>query len=195
MYTSCAGTLAGNIAQDCENPLVGGYTGRGLLIPWDNIKSLVKDTANPRIVSAITLETDAKLAVIDNVFAEPFTGSQTSSSSDTGRAAYTKTVAFRIPLRGAEASKEVVEPMLTQPGGFLLILEKNDKVGDGSFEIIGSLQPFKVNADGITRDEAANGGDIVVTGASTEPFFEVTFFDTDYEKTRIELKTLMANSF
>lgn len=195
MYTSCAGTLAGNIAQDCANPLVGGYTGRGLLIPWDNIKSLVKDVANPRIVSAITLETDAKLAVIDNVFTEPLTGSQTGSSSDTGRAAYTKTVAFRIPLRGAKASKDVVEPMLTQAGGFLLVLEKNDKVGDGSFEIVGSLQPFKVNADGVTRDEAANGGDIIVTGASTEPFFEVTFFDTDYEKTKTAFNTLMASSF
>ena len=195
MYTSCAGTLAGNIAQDCANPLVGGYTGRGLLIPWDSIKSLVKEMSNPRTVLSITLETDAKLAVIDNVFAEPFTGSQTSSSSDTGRAAYTKTVAFRIPLRGAEASKDIVEPMLTQAGGFLLVLEKNDKVGDGSFEIVGSLQPFKVNADGVTRDEAANGGDIVVTGASTEPFFEVTLFDTDYEKTKTAFNELMAKSF
>lgn len=195
MYTSCAGTLAGNIAQDCAKPLVGGYTGRGLLIPWDNIKSLVKDVANPRIVSSITLNTDAKLAVIDNVFAEPFTGSQTASSSDTGRASYTKTVAFRIPLRGAAASKDVVEPMLTQAGGFLLVLEKNDKVGDGSYEIVGSLQPFKVNADGITRDEAANGGDITVTGASTEPFFEVTFFDTDYDTTKTAFDALMANSF
>ena len=195
MYTSCAGTLAGNIAQDCSNPLVGGYTGRGLLIPWDSIKSLVKDVANPRIVSAITLESEAKLAVIDNVFTEPLTGSQTASSSDTGRAAYTKTVAFRIPLRGAKASKDIVEPMLTQAGGFLLILEKNDKVGDGSYEIVGSLQPFKVNADGVTRDEAANGGDITVTGASTEPFFEVTFFDTDYEKTKTAFNTLMASSF
>ena len=195
MYTSCAGTLAGNIAQDCANPLVGGYTGKGLLIPWDSIKSLVKDVANPRIVSAITLESEAKLAVIDNVFTEPLTGSQTASSSDTGRAAYTKTVAFRIPLRGAKASKDIVEPMLTQAGGFLLILEKNDKVGDGSYEIVGSLQPFKVNADGVTRDEAANGGDITVTGASTEPFFEVTFFDTDYEKTKTAFNTLMASSF
>lgn len=195
MYTSCAGTLAGNIAQDCAKPIVGGYTGRGLLIPWDNIKSLAKETGNPRIVSAITLNAEAKLAIIDNVFAEPFTGSQTTSSSDTGRAAYTKTVSFRIPLRGAKASKEVVEPMLTQAGGFLLVLEKNDKVGDGSFEIVGSLQPFKVNADGITRDEAANGGDITVTGASTEPFFEATFFDTDYEKTKTEFDKLMENSF
>lgn len=195
MYTSCAGTLAGNIAQDCANPLVGGYTGRGLLIPWDNINSMVKDVSNPRKVSSITLNTGAKVAVIDNVFAEPFTGSNTTSTADTGRAAYTKTVSFRIPLRGADVSKDVVEPMLSTAGGFLLVLEKNDKVGDGSFEIVGSLQPFKVNADGVTRDEAANGGDITVTGAATEPWFEVTFFDTDYTTTKTAFETLMASAF
>lgn len=195
MYQPCAGTLAGNIAQDCANPLVGGYTGRGLLIPQDNIDGLVKDATNPRIVSAITLGENAKLAVIDNVFAEPLSGSNTASSSDTGRPMYTKTVSFRIPLRGGEVSKDIVEPLLTQAGGFLLVLEKNDKVGDGSFEIVGSLQPFKVNADGISRDEAANGGDITVTGAAVEPWFEVVLFDTDYATTKQTFETLMTKSF
>lgn len=195
MYNSCAGDIAQNIALDCANPNVGGYTGRGLLIPWDNIQGVVQDASNPRIVSSITLATSKKLAIIDNVFAEPFTGSSTASTADSGRVAYTKTVAFRIPKRGAEVSKELVEPLASSANGFLLVLEKQDKKGDGSYEIVGLLSPFRVNGDGISRNELEAGGDISVTGAAVESWFEETFFDTDYATTKAAFETLMTNAF
>ena len=42
-YASCAGSLAANIAKDCAHPMVGGYTGRGLLIPLTNTLTFAVD--------------------------------------------------------------------------------------------------------------------------------------------------------
>ena len=95
----------------------------------------------------------------------------------------TKTVALRIPLRGAAVSKEIVEPLLASPLGFIVVLEKTDKVGDGSFEVIGFQSALKTNDDGISHKEYENGGDIAVTMSCVEDWYEVTLFDTDYNTT------------
>ena len=108
---------------------------------------------------------------------------------------YGKTFAFRIPLRGAEVSKDIVEPLADAPLGYLAVLEKKDRRGDGSYEIVGYGQGLTVNADGIMRNENENGGDIVVTMSTQEQYFEVTFFDTDYATTKAAFETLMASAF
>ena len=54
-FTSCAGNIAANIAKDCDNPQVGGYTGRGLLIPLSNTLTFAVDASNPRIITGITM--------------------------------------------------------------------------------------------------------------------------------------------
>ena len=194
-YSSCAGSLAANIAKDCAHPMVGGYTGRGLLIPLTNTLTFAVDASNPRIITGITMAVGDKLAVIDNVWPSAFTDSVTQSNADGGRLKYTKTFAFRIPLRGADTSKDIVEPLVDSPLGYLAVLEKKDRVGDGSYEIVGYGQGLTVNPDGITRNENENDGDIVVTMSCEEQFFEVTLFDTDYATTKAAFETLMASSF
>lgn len=194
-YTSCAGSLAANIAKDCANPMADGYTGRGLLIPLNNTLTFAVDASNPRIITGITMAVGDKLAVIDNVWPSAFNGSQTQSNADAGRMQYGKTFTFRIPLRGAGVSKSIVEPLADAPLGYLAVLEKKDRRGDGSYEIVGYCQGLTVNADGIVRNENENDGDVVVTMSCKEQYFEVTFFDTDYATTKAAFETLMTKSF
>lgn len=194
-YSSCAGSLAANIAKDCAHPMVGGYTGRGLLIPLTNTLTFAVDASNPRIITGITMGVSDKLAVIDNVWPSAFNESNTKSNADGGRPKYTKTFAFRIPLRGADTSKDIVEPLMESPLGYLAVLEKKDRVGDGSYEIVGYGQGLTVNPDGIMRNENENDGDIVVTMSCNEQYFETTFFDTNYATTKAAFETLMASAF
>lgn len=194
-YASCAGSLAANIAKDCSKPMTGGYTGRGLLIPLSNTLTYAINATNPRIITSITMGASDKLAVIDNVWPSAFDGTNTQSNADSGRTLYGKTFAFRIPLRGAGTSKDIVEPLVESPLGYLAVLEKKDRRGDGSFEIVGYCQGLTVNADGIVRNENENGGDIVVTMSCQEQYFEVTMFDTDYNTTKAAFETMLLSAF
>ena len=194
-YTSCAGTVAASIQKSCSSPIVGGYTGRGVLIDLGNVTpTFTVDSQNNHLISAITLGTGEKFIAVDNVWTDAFTGSTTGSSADNGRAEYTKTFAFRIPQIGAGVSKEIVEPLVDAPLGYIAILEKMDRSGDGSFEIVGYKKALKVNADGVARNEYENGGDITVTMSTTEPWFETTLFATDYATTLAAFEAMLTNS-
>lgn len=194
-YTSCAGTVASSIQKNCSSPIVGGYTGRGVLIDLANVTpTFTVDSQNPRLITAIALGSGDKYIAVDNVWTDAFTGSNTASSADNGRAEYTKTYAFRIPQRGAGVSKDLVEPLVDSPLGYIAILEKMDRSGDGSFEIVGYKKALKVNADGIARNEYENGGDITVTMSTVEPWFEVSLFATDYATTKTAFEAMLTNS-
>lgn len=192
---SCAGNIAANIAKDCNTPQVGGYTGRGVLIPLTNTLTFSVDAQNPRIITGITMGNGEKLAVIDNVWPSAFDGSSTQSSAESGRFQYDKTFAFRIPLRGAGVAKDIVEPLADAPLGYIAVLEKKDRKGDGSYEIVGYGQGLTVNPDGIARNENENGGDIVVTMSCSEQYFEIVLFDRDYPTTKALFEELMRLSF
>lgn len=195
-YASCAGDIAANIAMDCANPIVGGYTGRGILINAKDIKTLTYSGTNPRIVTAITLETGAKVCVVDNIaFEQPLNGSNSASTGEDGFVKYDKTVVINIPLRGAGVAKNIVEPLHTSALGFVLIAEKKDKSGDGSYELIGLEQGLKANADGVVRNEYENGGSVIATMSCRENHFENTFYDTDYATTKAAFEALMASAF
>ena len=194
-YSSCAGALAANIAKDCSHPMAGGYTGRGLLIPLSNKLTFAMNVSNPRIITSISMASDDKLVVIDNVWPSAFDGSNTQSNANDGRTAYGKAFSFRIPLRGAGVSKDIVEPLVESPLGYIAVLEKKDRRGDGSYEVVGYCQGLTVNADGIVRNENENGGDIVVTMSCQEQYFEVTLFDTDYNTTKTAFETLMTKAY
>ena len=187
---SCIADLAQNITANCSKPLVGGYTGRGVIIPYGKQGVIVQDAQNPRIIESIT---PTQVFEVDNaMLSQPFTGSNKVSSAETGKKQITKSVALRIPLRGAKVSKEIVEPLLASPLGFIAVLEKTDKVGDGSFEVIGFQSALKCNDDGISHNEYENGGDIAVTMSCVEDWYEVVLFDTDYNTTLEAFEALLA---
>ena len=197
-YTSCAAKIAANIQQDCNKPLVGGYTGRAVIFPANDFAraEVVVSASNPREILSITLPPDGSVLpyVIDNVFQTPFGGSSTAGNADNGRNGYLKTIAVRIPMRGADVSKDVVEPLVKDPAGFVVIVEKRDKVGDGSYEVIGYQNSLRGDIASLTRDESANGGDWLVNLTTVESWAEVDLVgaDEDYASAKMNFEFLMS---
>lgn len=195
-YTSCAQAIAGNIAKDCSMPLAPGYTGRGFLVNLSDNPTFTQSGTNPRTITSITLAGASKVAAIDNVFSpQPLNGSNSQSNTDDGMVKYRKTIVVQIPLRGSAASKDVVEPLSNNPLGYVAVLEKKDRQGNGSFEVIGFVEGLHANEDGIVRNEYENGGCVTATLSCNEQWFEVVFFDTDYATTLAAFETLLASSF
>ena len=203
MYESCINAVAKSIAMNCTSPLVGGYTGRGVLIPWDSIGTITQDSTNPRKVLAIGVTSGAQVIALDNAgLTTPLEGSTTAGNADSGYAMFAKTLSARILSRGADVSKDLVEPLVRNANGFIAILEKNDKVGDGSYEVVGLQSPLKVtDPSTVTRTEAENGGAISFSMTATEFYFEVTFAPTpsvsesQYHKSHLQFEALLANAF
>lgn len=193
---NCVSTIAGNIGLDCEHPIEGGYTGRGVLIPLESNPTLTRDAQNPRIIKSVSLAGDAKLCVVDNAGAAPFDGSSTTGNNDAGYPKFTKAMALRILARGADASKNVIEPLVKSGRGFIGIFEKVDQVGDGSFEVIGAQSPLKcADPATFTRSETANGGAWSGTLQCSEHWAELVLFDTDYETSLAAFEALLAKGF
>ena len=193
---NCVSTIAGNIGLDCEHPIEGGYTGRGVLIPMESNPVLTRDAENPRIIKSITIAENAKVCVVDNAGAAPFDGSSTTGNNDAGFPKFTKAMALRILARGAEASKDVIEPLVKSGRGFIGIFEKVDQVGDGSFEVIGAQSPLKcADPATFTRSETANGGAWSGTLQCSEHWAELVLFDTDYETSLAAFEALLAKGF
>ena len=193
---TCVSTIAGNIGLDCDHPIEGGYTGRGVLIPMESNPVLTRDAENPRIIKSVTLAENAKVCVVDNAGAAPFDGSSTTGNNDAGFPKFTKAMALRILARGAEASKDVIEPLVKSGRGFIGIFEKVDQVGDGSFEVIGAQSPLKcADPATFTRSETANGGAWSGTLQCSEHWAELVLFDTDYETSLAAFEALLAKGF
>lgn len=195
MYTPCVSEIAGNIAMNCTNKLVGGYTGRAVYIPYSANPTLTFVTGNPNALEGITVPTGSKVCAIDNVFTDPFTGSTTAGTSDNGFPQYTKTLSVRIPLRGGVVSRDIVEPLFNSPLGGLLIVEKKDRSGVGSYEVIGANQPARADITTLSRDESANGGAWTVNIIATENLAEVELLLGDYTAEKQYFEKLLAQSF
>lgn len=193
---SCVGNIAGNIQMDCQHPIEGGYTGRGVLIPMEAVPTPTYDSENPRIITAIAIATGSKVVAVDNEGVTPLDGSSTTGNNDAGYVRFTKAIALRLPERGADFSAKVIEPLVKTGRGFIGIFEKIDRVGDGSFEVIGIQSPLKVaDPSTVTRTETANGGAWSVTLQSNEVYAESVLFDTDYETTLAKFEALLEQAF
>lgn len=194
---SCIGNIAGNIGLNCESPIEGGYTGRGILIPMEAVPVLTKDANNPRIISAIAIAENAKVVAVDNEGSAPFEGSTTTGNNEAGYVRFTKTIAVKMPERGADFAKNVIEPLVKSGRGFIGIFEKVDRVGDGSFEVIGAQSPMKVaDPATVTRtDTSAGGGAWAATLQSNEMYAESVLFDTDYATSLAAFEALLAKAF
>lgn len=194
-YTPCTSAVAANIVKNCTTPIVGGYTGRGILVPLDKAPTFSVSAGNPRTLTGISLGATKKFIAVDNVFTDPFAGTTKASNGESGFIKHDKTFALRIPQRGSDISRDIVEALENSPLGFVAVLEKKDRVGNGSFEVIGYQSALKVNADGVTQDETANDGATNVLMSCSEHFFEVTLFDTSYATTLAAFEVMLAASF
>ena len=192
----CAAQVAANIAMDCDNPIFAGYEDTALLINKQDIIDYVRSATNPRHVTQITLKTGAKVSAIYNPTTDPYDGTQDEATTDGLIPAYNKTVSFAVPRRGGEMAKDVLEPLMKNREGFVVVLAAKDKVGDGSFVIIGSETGLIGNTQTRNNIDKSTGGAWLVTlveeGAQ---FAEVNIFDTDYSTSRTEFDRLLAMAY
>lgn len=189
-YTSCSAAIAANIQIDCSNPLAGGYTGRALGFELSPAPTLTRNAQNELIVSDITLATGKKFFAIENFGTDPFTGSNSASNADGAVMRHVKTFVFDVPKRGADASKEIVDPLTRLPLGFGVIAERKD----GKYELIGIESGLRVNADGVTSDAYTKDGVTTITASCSQYNYEYEFFDTDKATTQTKFETLLSGS-
>ena len=190
---SCSSVLSGNITLDCDNPIVGGYNGEAVIVDWSYNPVITYDAANPRKIKSITCP-QGGVHIVENAFVTPFNGSTTAGNTDNGLNEYLKTVSFQIPMRGADTSRDFVEPFFNGSFGFLAILPKRDRVGDGSFEVVGAKGALRGDITTLSRDENANGGMWGLSLTCREQFAEVdlTGEDGTYESAKAAYDNLKA---
>lgn len=187
-YTPCANNLGANIAIDCANPPRPGFTGEGILIDLGVVApSVTVDSSNPRVLTNIQLESGDKVAVVDNVWRDPFSGSSRTMNAETGRETYDYAFSLRVPERSAQVSKDIIEPL--GKSHFLGIFPTVDK----KFLVYGYYGKFQASEQ--TQNEGENGGDFAITMASNEPYAVVELKSTDYAATKAIYDALKAKAF
>lgn len=186
-YTPCAINLGANIAVDCANPPRAGFTGEGVLIDLGAVTpTIAVSNTNPRVLTSITLGASDKCAVVDNMWRDSMVATITQNTEN-GRPSYDKTLPVRIPLRSAEASKEIVEPLAHSH--FLGVFPTIDQ----RFIVLGFYG--KLQASEVTQSEGENGGDFAATLSSNEPYAVVELLDTDYATTKAVYDALKAAAY
>lgn len=187
---SCSSTIAKSFAGDCTAPLDGGYSGRAVIFDARDITPTFASN-DPRTVTALAVASGKTPFAVINDGENPFTGSNLASTAENGRREYTKTVSFLDPKRGAAASKDV-DALAELPLGFVVIAEKIQRAADGGFEVIGIYRGLKINSDGITRDEYANGAAYAITASTKERYSEVVYNEGTYADNLAKFETWIA---
>lgn len=187
-FTPCTSALTKSIASDCDNPRVAGYEAVGVImnradVDWAN---LAIASGNPRIIEEIDVLTGKTPFVIYNNRNNPvsFNGTNTTYNQDTDK--YDKTLQFYFEGIGGGDSKAVVEPL--KGGDYIVILQRKDHRGDGSFQVFGYQGGLRASAQ--VQDEET--GYWLVTMNCSEASAEISFFDTDYATTKTAFDALVA---
>lgn len=186
-YTPCAQNLGANIAASCSNPPRPGFTGEGVLIDLGDVTpTIVVSNSDPRILTSIALASGDKCAVVDNVWRDAMIATVTQNTEN-GRVTFDKTLPIRIPMRSADASKNIIEPLAKSR--FLGIFPTVDE----KFIVLGYYG--KMQASEQTQSEGENGGDFATTLSVNEPYAVVELLDTDYATTKAIYDALVAKAF
>lgn len=188
VFTPCMGVVSGNLDTDCENPRVAGYEDVALLFNRSDIDwaTVTTDASNPRIVKTLAVLEGKKPYVIYNPRVNPAPFNGTNSSFEQEANQYTKTVQFYYEGIGGGAAKNVVEPL--KAGSYVILLQRKDHRGDGSFQLIG--YQAGVTATAQVQDEETGYWLMTMTGR--ESFADVAFFNVDYATTKNAFDDLLA---
>lgn len=187
-FTPCLGVITDSIDQDCNNQRVPGYEDIALIFNRSDIDwtAVTYDATNKRIVKSIAMATGKTPFVVYNprVNPAPFNGTNSTFNSDNNR--YDKTVQCYYEGIGGGAALTVVEPL--KAGSYVMLLQRKDHRGDGSFQLVGFESGLKATAQ--VQDEET--GYWLMTMTTNEPSADVSFFDTDYATTKTAFDTLLA---
>lgn len=189
-YKACSVDIAESIQMDCEKPLVGGYSGRAVGFVLSPRPTITYDATNKLKVKNITTESNKGMFAIVNFGEQPFSGSTSASSADSGIMRHLKNFQFNVLKRGADASKNIIDPITRLPLGFLVIAERMD----GTYEVLGVENGLKVNADGVTSDPYANDGATQIIASCRQYNYEYEYVGTEdgAENVQKEFEAMLA---
>ena len=193
-YTPCTTAgLGANIASLCDVARIKGYEQLGVIFKKSDIDltSSTVSSTNPRNLTLIALLSGKKTAVIYNSKKNPlpFGGTQTAYNRDAD--AYDKTVQFYFEGIGGDASKQVVEPL--KADDYVVVLERKDKRGNGSFQVFGWQNGVSAGNDGGAQVQDEETGYWLITMTGQEPWAEICLDGgDDYDAAKSAFDTLKA---
>lgn len=177
--TKCNGTVTKNVAPDCAKEWVAGLLDTAIAWHFSDLE-LTYDAANKNKITGYTVRSGAKPFAIYADEKMPFADASTTVNTETVKNTYNKTIPFTMPIGGAEASKEVIDPIVQSTEGFIVFAKTKNKVADGAVVVFGSHTGL-ICSEGTRNYTDPNLGaafksTMTETGASSET---VTFVGDD----------------
>lgn len=195
-YTPCtAAEVAANLQENCNNPATEGLQVLGVAMAKADISAFVRGNtqATKNLVSSITLAGGKKTFVIEASGSTPWADSGEEFDAELRK--WNKTANFVAPDYGAEIASNCIEPLCKNKDGFVVILQRKNTRGIGSFVIVGLEQGAVVTTGNRNDTDAATSGCPSLTLTETgAPSSEINFFDTDYATTKAAFDALVAAS-
>ena len=153
---ACFPELAKQLSPNCDELLKTGWTGRARLYQYSR-GGVAVTIDSPAKVSNITVPETGGAAAIryDVSLVDAFTGTSVAGNTDSGRAMFTKTIALKIPYSDIDTiSAAVVQPMLNDTEGFLVLLERRD----GAWIVFGAYDACVGDVSSYAQNEYENDG-------------------------------------
>ena len=189
----CSKDVGANLVANCNSLPKAGVESVGILINRSDIDSYTVDATNPRLVEGITLVAGAITYAIYNPAVKPFEGTGSELSLDTAYPTITKNVMLQIPNIGGAASDTILEPLMKNRDGFILILQRKTQDADGGFIIIGKETGAVASAGSqVMTDDAVNGMYSITMTETGCQFAEVTLTGNTYADAKTTFDALLA---
>lgn len=170
---ACFPELNKQLSPGCEELLKTGYTGRARLYQYSRGGVSVR-IETPAKVSDITVPTTggAVLVRYDVSLVDAFTGTSVAGNADSGRVMFKKTIALKIPYSDIDnKSGYVVQPLLKDTEGFLILLERRD----GAWIVFGAYDACVGDVSSYAQNEYENDGMYTLNLTCTEYVAEVYY--------------------
>ena len=195
---NCFDVISKSVLQNCTAQEAAGFTGRAVILQWIDNPTITVSATNSNMITSIELPALKKGIEVDNAnFIDPFSGSNYTANTDDGSRKILKSFTFKVPLRGSEVSRKLLEGMFFDNfggSGAIVVAEKIVN-GVGKYSVIGYKSPFLINQDGLKQDEYADGAAFILTGSCKERAIEVELFDTDIATTKTAFEALLDNCY
>lgn len=170
---ACFPELAKQLSPDCEELLKTGWTGRARLYQYSRGGVTVTIDSPAKVSSIKVPEIGGATSILYDVsLVDAFTGTSVAGNTDTGRVMFTKTIALKIPYSDIDTtSMAVVQSMLFDTQGFLILLERRD----GVWIVFGAYDACVGDVSSYAQNEYENNGMYTLNLTCTELVAEVYY--------------------
>lgn len=170
---ACFPELSKHLNPGCGELLKTGWTGRARLYQYSR-GGVAVTIDSPAEVSNITVPKTGGASVImyDVSLVDAFTGTSVAGNTDSGRVMFTKTISLKIPYSDIDTTSiAVVQPLLKDTEGFLVLLERRD----GSWIVFGAYDACVGDVSSYAQNEYENNGMYTLNLTCTEYVAEVYY--------------------